>query len=75
MATSQVLTHLYSIDTSSLEFSRHLHRLIQHDEEEEYLTTLQGPELLKLVDFLDAVGSLPYQSISSLRNGFHRLLA
>ena len=59
MATSQVLSHLYSLDTSSPEFSRHLYRLIQNDEEEEYLSTLQGPELLKLVDFLDAVRSLP----------------
>ena len=75
MATSQVLTHLYSIDTSSPEFSRYLYRLIQHDEEEGYLSTLQGPELLKLVDFLDAVLSLPYPSISSLRNELHRLLA
>ena len=75
MATSQVLTHLYSLDTSSPEFSRYLYRLIQHDEEEEYLSTLQGPELLKLVDFLDAVLSLPYPSISSLRNELHRLLA
>ena len=74
MTTSQVLTHLYSLDTSSPEFSRHLHRLIKNDEEEGYLSTLQGPELLKLVDFLDGVRSLPHQSISSLRNGFHRLL-
>jgi hypothetical protein len=57
MATSQVLNHLYSLDTSSPEFSRHLYRLIQNDEEEEYLSTLQGPELLRLVDFLDAVST------------------
>lgn len=55
MATSQVLRHLYSLDTSSPEFPRHLYRLLQNDKEEEYLSTLQGPELIKLVDFLDAV--------------------
>ena len=59
MATSQVLRHLYSLETSSPEFHRQLYRLLQNDEEEEYLSTLQGPELTELVDFLDTVRALP----------------
>ena len=58
MSTSLILNRLYSLDSSSLDFSRHLFCLIQHDEEDQYLTNLQGPELARLVDFLDEVRTL-----------------
>ncbi|KAF9779332.1 kinase-like domain-containing protein [Thelephora terrestris] len=53
MHTSQVLHHLYSLDTSSPDFLRYLHCLIRSDEKDQYLTSLQGLELTRLVDFLD----------------------
>jgi len=59
MSTSGILHRLYSLDPSSLDFSRHLYCLIRHDEREQYLTTLQGPELARLADFLDEVRTLP----------------
>ena len=55
MSTSQVLQHLYSLDTSSPDFPRYLYCLIQHDEEEQYLSSLEGLELIRLVNFLDDV--------------------
>ena len=55
MSTSQVLRQLYSLDISSPNLPRYLYCLIQRDEEEEYLSSLQGPELTRLVDFLDQV--------------------
>ena len=55
MSTSDVLQHLYSLDISSPDFSRHLYRLIRYDEEEQFLSSLQGLELVRLVDFLDEV--------------------
>jgi len=55
MSTPQILHRLYSLDPSSLDFSRNLHSLIRHDEQEQYLTSLQGSQLAQLVDFLDAV--------------------
>ena len=58
MSTSQVLQHLYSLDTSSPDFLRCLYCLIRNDEEEQYFSSLQGPELIRLVDFLDEVCSL-----------------
>ena len=58
MATSRVLQRLYSFDISSPDFLRNLHCLIQHDEQEQYLTSLRGSELTRLVDFLDEVRSL-----------------
>ena len=42
MSTSQVLQHLYSLDISSQDLSRYLYWLIQRDEEEQYLVSLQG---------------------------------
>jgi len=59
MSTSQVLQHLYSLDISSQYLLRYLYCLIQHDEEEQYLSSLQGPELSRLVEFLDKVRVLP----------------
>ena len=55
MSTSQVLHRIYSLDTSSPDFLRYLYCLIQNDEEEQYLASLQGPELTRFVNFLDGV--------------------
>lgn len=63
MSTSRVLQHLYSLDATSPDISRLVYTLIRLDEGEGYLTSLQGPELVRLVDFLDEVRTLP----SSLR--------
>ena len=62
MSTFQVLQHLYSLDTSSPDFLRFLYCLIRNDEEDRYLTTLQGSELTRLVDFFDDVCSSPVDS-------------
>jgi hypothetical protein len=59
MSAPWILRRLYSLDTSSLDFSRHLYSLIRHDEKEQYLSSLQGPELTRLVDLLDEVRALP----------------
>ena len=58
MAAAQLLQNLYSLDTSSPNFSRYLYCLIQSDDEEQYLTSLQRSELVRLVDFLDGVRAL-----------------
>jgi len=55
MSASQILQHLYSLDTSSPGISRLIYALIRHDDDEKYLSTLRGSELTKLVDFLDEV--------------------
>ena len=55
MTTPQILHLLYSFNTFTPEFSSSLDRLIQSDGEDHYLSTLQGPELTHLVDFLDRV--------------------
>ena len=57
--TSRILQRLYSLDASSPEFLRLLHCLIQYDEEERYSTNLEGPEVMRLVDFLDKVRAIP----------------
>ena len=59
MSASQVLQHLYSLDKSSPDFLRVLYGLIRHDEDEQYSSSLQGPELARLVDFLDDVRRFP----------------
>ena len=59
MLTLWILHHLYSLDISSPDFLRHLYFLIRHDEKEQYLTSLQGPGLARLVDFLDKVHVAP----------------
>ena len=59
MSTSQILQNLYSLDTSSPDISRLIHGLIRHDEEDQYLSSLQGRELAQLVDFLDEVCAPP----------------
>ena len=53
--TSKILQYLYSLDASSPDFLRYLRRLIRIDEKERYLANLEGPELTRLVDFLDKV--------------------
>ena len=68
--TSRILQRLYSLHTSSLDFIRYLHFLIQYDKEEEYLTNLQEPELTRLLDFLDKVRVFP----STFRRFRDRLL-
>jgi len=59
MSVRWVLQQLYSLNPSSLNFLRRLHSLIWRDERERYLTSLQGPELARLVDFLDKVHLIP----------------
>jgi len=49
MSTPWLLHRLYALDTSSLDFLRSLYPLIRHDEKEQYLISLQGPELTRLV--------------------------
>ena len=58
MSTSQILQRLYSLDTS-LDFLDSLRSLIHHDEQEQYLISLQGLELARFVDFLDKVRAVP----------------
>jgi len=55
MSTPWILHRLYTLDISSLDFLRSLYSLIRHDEKERYLISLQGPELTRLVDFLNKV--------------------
>ena len=49
---------LYSLGPSSPDFLRRLYSLIRYDEEERYLSRLQGSELIRLLDFLDRVSTL-----------------
>ena len=74
MSTSQVLQHLYSLDISSQDLSRYLYWLIQRDEEEQYLVSLQGSELARLVEFLDKVRVLPPHFVRLWRRSY-RLFA
>ena len=71
MTTPKILQLLYSFNTFSPEFSLCLDRLIQSDEEDHYLSNLQGLELTRLVDFLDKVRVFPSASSSS-RGRFFR---
>jgi len=58
MSIHWVLHRLYSLNPSSPDFLPNLRSLIRHDEQEQYLTSLQGPQLARLVDFLDQVCAL-----------------
>ena len=49
---------LYSLGPASPDFLRRLYSLIHYDEEERYLSRLQGSELVRLLDFLDRVCTL-----------------
>ena len=64
MSTPWILDRLYSLDTSSPEFLRHLFSLIHSDKEEQYLISLKGYRLARLVYFLDKVHATP--------SAFHR---
>ena len=67
MSVPPLLQHLYQLDTSSVDFPRHLHCLIKDDDEKQSLSSLQGLELIRLVDFLDKVGILSSGPLSNLR--------
>ena len=69
-SASRILQRLYSLPTSSPDFIRDLHFLIQRDNEEEYLTNLEKPELTRLLDLLDNVRASP----STFRRFLDRLL-
>jgi hypothetical protein len=58
MSASEVLKHLYSLNPSSPDFLRVLYALIRSDENEQYSSSLEGEELIRLVDFLDNVRSI-----------------
>jgi len=72
MSASQILQDLYSLDTSSPGISRLIYGLIRHDEEDRYLSNLEGSELARLVDFLDAVRASLWPFVCLLRNKFYR---
>ena len=65
MATPKILQILYSYSTFSPEFSRFLDRLIQSDQEDHYLSNLQGSDMTRPVGFLDKVRVPPSASSSS----------
>ena len=73
MSTPWLLHHLRTLDTSSLDFLRYLHCLIRHDEEDQYLTSLQGSQLTELVDFLDHVRALPSTFCPLTKRGLQTL--
>ena len=58
MSASQILQNLYSLNTASPGISRLIYGLLRHDKEEQYLSSLRGSELTRLVDFLDEVRTL-----------------
>ena len=64
MSTSQILQSLHTLGTSSPDISRLIGGLIQRDEEEQYLSSLGGSELVQLVDGLDRVCPLPFRILS-----------
>ena len=55
MSVPRILRRLYTLDPSSLDFSRHIYAITRHDEEEKYLSGLRGSELAQLLDLLDKV--------------------
>ena len=60
MSTPWILYHLYSLNASSPDFLRNLYSLFRYDEQEHYLSGLQGSNLARLVDFLHGVRTLPF---------------
>ena len=60
MSTPWILYRLYKLDISSADFLPHLRSLIRYDGREQYLTSFRGPELTRVVDFLDEVRTLPF---------------
>ena len=71
MSAPWILYRLYSLDPSSPDFLHRLYPLIRHDEKEQFSTSLQGLQLIRLVDLLDEVRTVPSAFIN-LRNGPHR---
>ena len=67
MSAAQVLRYLYALDTSSPDFMRYLYCLIQCDDKEQYLSGLQGSDLVQLVDFLDMVRVFPLTSFQTMK--------
>ena len=59
MSTPRILQRLYALGTSSPDLLRNLYCLIQYDENERYLISLQGSELAQLVNFLGEVHAVP----------------
>ena len=55
MPASGILQRIYSLDASSPDFLHRLYCLVHYDEVDQCLTSLQGSELARLVDFLDKV--------------------
>ena len=73
MSAPWILHRLYSLDTSSSDSLRRLYCLIRHGKEEHYLSSLQGLELARLVDFLDQVRTHRHPSaFCQLRDGLCR---
>ena len=62
MTTAQILQYIYSFNPLPPDFPRYLDWLIQSDQQEHYLSNLQGPELTRLVDFLGWVRPLFFAS-------------
>ena len=58
-STFWTLRDLYLRDPSSLDFLLRLQSLIRRDEEEQYLSSLRGSGLTRLVDFLDELRAVP----------------
>ena len=73
MTTLQSLQTLYSFSTFSPQFSHCLDRLIQSDDEDNYLLGLQGSELTRLVDFLDKVRVLSSVSFQLTKKSLQAL--
>lgn len=73
MTTPRILNHLYSLKTIPPDFPRYLDWLIQSDQEENYLSTLQNPELTQLVNFLDRVRPLPSASFQLMKQSLQSL--
>ncbi|KAF9785470.1 kinase-like domain-containing protein [Thelephora terrestris] len=73
MSTSQVLQRLYSLDIYSPDVPRCLYCLFRSDDEEQYLTTLRGSELTRLVDFLDEILDVIPNTDDIFRRCLHKL--
>lgn len=58
MSAPQILQCLCLLGTSSPDISRLVYSLIRHGGEDRYLSSLQGSELARVVDFLDKVRTL-----------------
>ena len=75
MSTPWILYRLYKLDISSADFLPHLRSLIRHDGREQYLTSFRGPELTRVVDFLDEVRTLPFALCPVIKRALQTLNA